>query len=483
MVVTKPRVFIGSSSEGLPAARALETQLTDTCEVSLWKTVFAPSDTYIESLEKALETAEFAVLLVTPDDLRTKRDQTDQVPRDNVVFELGMFMGRIGRERVFVAKPRAPSVELPTDLRNLNVVYYDTDRSDQDLKAAVSPAATDLTLAIQKAPRLANISTDEFRERHLADMDAVYDTITSWPVTDVRVTVSATGTDWVWTLLLTLLHWRLNQVPVRVFIPHPTVSSRQLRAEQARRTLLRELGVAVYEGDAVEVNGFFLSGRYPEDDAVIVLPSAQGDGSTQAVQYQGATHAYAIHALHRQFPDVDESAERRLYVPTLVPESVDVVIERIRTGVSQYRGTQIKMEARNVDTDELRLLSRFARSYKYRQIEFLHDAYRKVGVEPFTAMAVGLASGARSIVTPPVVELNDTGPVVIEGTTRAVFCNRSAIKQYACVAVNGVTAELPGRPVDVHDSAIVERSLPHDERTEDADFSLFRQIERAVHPY
>ena len=480
--MTKPRVFIGSSSEGLPAARALETQLTDTCEVSLWKTVFLPSDTYIESLEKVLDTAEFAVLVVTPDDLRTMREQTDRVPRDNVVFELGMFMGRLGRERVFVATPRKPPSELPTDLQNLNVVHYDTDRTDDDLKAAVSPAATDLILAIQKAPRLVAVSPEEFREHRLADADAIYNTITRWPVAEVQVSIAAATTEWAWTLLLTLLHWRLNEVPVRVFL-QAAMPGRQLRGEQARRTLLRELGIVVYEGAAAEISGFFLSGRYPEDDAVVVVPPGAMEGTATAIHYEGDAHADAIHALQRCLPEIDPSRERDLHVPTLVSEDVEDVVGQIRSGVSQYRGAGVRMEASTVDTRDLLLLSRFARAYKYRQIEFLHDAYRKVGVEPFTAMAIVLASGAHSIVTPPVVELGATRPVVIEGSTRAVYSYRSGMDRYACVAVDGVTADLPGRPVGIIDSEIVARSLPHDERTEDGDFSLFRQIERSVHPY
>src|SRR5882672_8687718 len=137
--LTKPRVFIGSSSEGLDVADALEVHLSASCEVRLWKNAFAPSDTFIESLEEALKEAEFAVLVVTADDLRSKRGDTAKVPRDNVVFELGLFMGHLGRERVFIATMSEHAPELPTDLGNLNVVTFDAERSDGDMRAAVSP--------------------------------------------------------------------------------------------------------------------------------------------------------------------------------------------------------------------------------------------------------------------------------------------------------------------------------------------------------
>ena len=69
----KPRVFIGSSTEGLDLARAIEEHLVQDTEPVLWTNdVFSPSSTTIESLEETLDTVEYAVLIVTPDDVRTK---------------------------------------------------------------------------------------------------------------------------------------------------------------------------------------------------------------------------------------------------------------------------------------------------------------------------------------------------------------------------------------------------------------------------
>ena len=99
----KPRVFIGSSTEGLSIARAVEEHLVHETEPVLWTNdVFSPSSTTIESLEKSLDTVEFSVLVVTPDDMRSKRDLVSSVPRDNIVFELGLFMGKLGRNRTFI---------------------------------------------------------------------------------------------------------------------------------------------------------------------------------------------------------------------------------------------------------------------------------------------------------------------------------------------------------------------------------------------
>lgn len=96
----RPAIFIGSSSEGLKIAKGIQAELSQVAEVTVWSQgVFQPTYGYLESLTKALEAADFAVLVLTPDDFTESRGDSAPSPRDNVVFELGLFLGRLGRER------------------------------------------------------------------------------------------------------------------------------------------------------------------------------------------------------------------------------------------------------------------------------------------------------------------------------------------------------------------------------------------------
>ena len=88
-----------------------------------------------------------------------------------------------------------------------------------------------------------------------------------------------------------------------------------------------------------------------------------------------------------------------------------------------------------------------------------------------------------SIVTPPVVEETDTGLVVIEGNTRATFCRDAGIDDFFCLKVHGVLEALPSRPVPIEDVNTISRSLIPGDRMDDFQYSRFRHIERAVHPY
>ena len=92
-VMTKPSLFIGSSSEGLDFARAARFLLTQDAEVTVWREgFFALGSTYIEALMNSLPRFDFAILVFTPDDAVNSREIENFGPRDNVIFELGLFL-------------------------------------------------------------------------------------------------------------------------------------------------------------------------------------------------------------------------------------------------------------------------------------------------------------------------------------------------------------------------------------------------------
>jgi len=119
----EPVVFIGSSGEGLTIAEAIYRSFKRQPFVpNLWTNgVFECSRTTIESLIQATSQSDFAVLVLTADDVTRSRGATKPSPRDNVLFELGLFMGALRRERTYIVAPQGVSIKIPTDL--LGVTY------------------------------------------------------------------------------------------------------------------------------------------------------------------------------------------------------------------------------------------------------------------------------------------------------------------------------------------------------------------------
>jgi hypothetical protein len=121
------RVFVASSSEQIRVAKAVAEALeTPDFEVKVWdEEIFNFSASYIESLEKELERADFAIVILTADDSGNVGRKKVNLPRDNVIFELGLFIGRLGRERCFFFVDRDSGTRIASDLSGVKPVAFD----------------------------------------------------------------------------------------------------------------------------------------------------------------------------------------------------------------------------------------------------------------------------------------------------------------------------------------------------------------------
>lgn len=147
----KPRVFIGSSSESLRIARAINSNLDHNCEVTVWtQGTFKLSSYNIDSLVGMATSVDFSVFIFSPDDLSTIRDSNEKVVRDNVLFELGLFIGTIGKERCYIVKPREIKLHFPTDLIGITTTDYDPYRSDGSIESAMVYPCSQILLAIEQ---------------------------------------------------------------------------------------------------------------------------------------------------------------------------------------------------------------------------------------------------------------------------------------------------------------------------------------------
>ena len=136
------KVFIGSSSEGLEVARQVQVALQDqTIEVIIWdQGVFEPGKSYLTALLDATESFDFAVLVLTSDDIVVSRGHEHDAPRDNALIELGLFLGSIGRQRSFFMYDKSSPPKMASDLAGIcGVTFYGKDRN---MQAAVGSACT-----------------------------------------------------------------------------------------------------------------------------------------------------------------------------------------------------------------------------------------------------------------------------------------------------------------------------------------------------
>lgn len=158
--MSKPKLFIGSSREAIKEATAVHRALARVAEVTPWHAgAFKANDYTMEALERQLDASDYAVFIFAADDIAVMRGRTYLAPRDNTVFEMGLFWGKLRKERVFFLIPESIEEErdgfapeafrLPSDLMGLTVLTMES-RTDGNLDAAVNVACAEIADRIER---------------------------------------------------------------------------------------------------------------------------------------------------------------------------------------------------------------------------------------------------------------------------------------------------------------------------------------------
>jgi hypothetical protein len=125
MTDPRPLVFVGSSKEGLLIAEAIQANLDHDCQVQVWNQgFFGLSGNTPQTLAAQASEFDFAILVLTPDDLIWSRGEAQESPRDNLLFELGFFSGVLGQERTFIVYDRTAELKLPSDLAGVTLATF-----------------------------------------------------------------------------------------------------------------------------------------------------------------------------------------------------------------------------------------------------------------------------------------------------------------------------------------------------------------------
>jgi hypothetical protein len=149
---SKPKIFVASSVEGLDVAYAIQENLERLAEVTVWtQGILDISEYTLDELIKQLDISDFGIFVFSFEDLSRIRNEEVKITRDNVLFELGLFVGRMGRQRCFILMPKnKEKLHLPTDLLGIKPGIYDPNRSDDNLLAALGSASNQIRRSINQ---------------------------------------------------------------------------------------------------------------------------------------------------------------------------------------------------------------------------------------------------------------------------------------------------------------------------------------------
>jgi hypothetical protein len=130
-----PAVFIASSNTDIPVANELSHQLEGSAVTILWTQGYLPGKSVAESLAEVAGGSDFAIFILTGDDGSRRRNTV----RDNMLFDLGYFAGRLGLSRTLVIYDPAKHLP-PSDLAGTALIPV-SHLNSSDLATAIAPVA------------------------------------------------------------------------------------------------------------------------------------------------------------------------------------------------------------------------------------------------------------------------------------------------------------------------------------------------------
>jgi hypothetical protein len=147
----KPKVFLASSVEGLDVAYPIQVNLQHDADVTVWSQgVFSLSVTPLDSITEALNSSDFGIFVFSPDDETKMRGNVTDTVRDNVLFELGLFIGKLGKRRCFIVLPDNIELHIPTDLVGVTPAKYSGTRPLSEIAASLGPACHEIRQAMKR---------------------------------------------------------------------------------------------------------------------------------------------------------------------------------------------------------------------------------------------------------------------------------------------------------------------------------------------
>jgi hypothetical protein len=172
----KTRIFIGSSAEAAKFAKAIHIGLQRVAECTVWtEGAFGLSQNTNAELMRNLHDSDFGIFVFAPDDVVNIRGDLLKVARDNVVYEAGLFSGRLGPDRCFVVVPQGAAIRIPTDLLGMTLGNYEEARTDRNNVAAVGAFCTEVEKRINELGFFEGNDSDRLR-----DLAVRFETVGWW---------------------------------------------------------------------------------------------------------------------------------------------------------------------------------------------------------------------------------------------------------------------------------------------------------------
>jgi len=298
------------------------------------------------------------------------------------------------------------------------------------------------------------------------------------------VWISDSDTYWIYFIFLSFLSAARRGIKI-ILITQKTNDDDEFH----RRWLMKQIGAEIYEIEAISFNGFLFD--FTQETGLALISYKEKSGQNDLGYKDETTKVYSnsldipiiknfsnLLIPYRVNPKPNNIQKEEF---TFQPYNPEFLFNQLRE-VPQYKYAKFSLTDIEIN-DELLIMQRLVKEFKLIQINQFIEDLKSSGIELFYPQRIIFLDGTYTIVTPPVLERLGDKFIVIEGLTRLFYCLQNNYKTMKVIVVEDVQDPLPGKPISITDINLTSGTFSVDEMIQEYDRSLYRYIERKLHPY
>lgn len=289
-----------------------------------------------------------------------------------------------------------------------------------------------------------------------------------------EIIIASNDNKFVYEIFPTLTRW-INEKTQITFLYSERLSSDGVEHFEFRNRFLEKSGITVRKIDTLPFSGFLFDAHSLENCKAIIL---NNNNHFHSKYYEGESDFTIINIL---LENIKQPNSKKNYSKLIIEKVEEEILFKQLRSVTQYKDPNIKIVIKPIQIENLTFITQFVRGYKYRQIAYLYDLYRRFDVQLFESAKLILKNDEYTLITPPVIESIGDKLYVIEGNTRLLYAYKAGIKNVNCIVIDGIKDGLPstGR-FSIKEVILSDKEVIGDDRYNRFDYSNFRKIESAV---
>lgn len=302
-----------------------------------------------------------------------------------------------------------------------------------------------------------------------------------------EILVSLPNTRLVYSLFPTFLDWVHNGLKVIFFTNPLTRQHKDYEHEKYRRFLLEKLGVIVIDSNQIPLSCvLFRSDEHEYNTSIIIYEDEElirvaGHGRIYKSIDDKIVHESILKSFQYEHEN-NNSCKKAFTIERISPSD----LTRILKNVKQYKNKRVHIQLKTVNINDIKLLTKYVKSYKYNQISKFINILDEFNIERFESCAIKINDPEKTefIVTPPVIEKYNDEYRLIEGNSRIILSYRDLqLEKIKAIIVEHVEEELPSRGAFSTDCIIVTtKDKVGPKRYNEFNYQYFRKIEEHVRP-